>query len=372
MEHAPKIIVISGPTASGKSALALQLAAVLDGEIVNADSVQVYKDFDIGTSKPSVEELASVPHHLVSEILPTADFNVGIFFFFFYEHIRDIVARSKVPIIVGGTGLYIQSLLCGLAEIKQIKDSAKATLDTKEEAIRKEVDSEDDFRLMLFRWLCEIDSLAGEKLNWRDVARVKRAILVKLSTGQSIVEFQLSHQQNANNHNVKKYCALVLVRLPLRAELYQAINSRVEEMLRLGLVEEVEQLKTKYNLECRPFEAIGYRQVIDFLVNGNIDYSQMVEDIQRDTRRYAKRQYTWWANQPRKLGWKLWDVNSKLVEGEFAKPDFSSPDGNKNSSIVSAVKNFLSDVSYAASSSVNHSADCAEIKQKEIYYLPIS
>lgn len=295
----PSVIVVTGPTACGKSKFALALARQLGGELINADSVQVYRGFDIGSAKPPAEEMSVVPHHLFSVISPDVRFDAGAFLRMAAEMIAQVSSRGNVPVIVGGTGFYIRSLLCGLAPVEQISDEAKAALARREEEITGKGEDRAELGAGLHKWLSELDDETAGGLAPADIQRIRRALLVKLSTGQGLAALQGKHRHGENN-----FRALLIVIIPQRDRLYRAIEMRVQEMLSRGLIEEVKNLRQLYPLNSHPFGAIGYRHVNQFL-EGQIDLPEMEMLVKRDTRRFAKRQMTWWRNQPAALGWKV-------------------------------------------------------------------
>lgn len=294
-------MVITGPTGSGKSRIALTLAQRLKGEIVNADSVQVYRDFDIGSGKPSAEELSQVPHHLYSEIPPDQNFDAGLFRVLATKKIDQLVGKGALPILVGGTGLYIRSLLCGLVSMGEITEEARHALAGREKELSSITDDVKEQSRGLHDWLREIDEQTAAQVHPADLCRVRRALLVRLSTGDSLSMLQAQHR-----HSERDFRALVMAMLPKREKLYQAIDARVDRMLAEGLVAETEKLRSQYPLNSRPFAAIGYRHVGLFL-DGKLAYPEMIELLKRDTRRFAKRQMTWWRNQPEALGWERID-----------------------------------------------------------------
>lgn len=297
-DELPSIIVITGPTGGGKSRLAVSLAKRLGGEIINADSVQVYRDFDIGSCKPGREELEQVQHHLYSVIDPTAAFDAGIFRNLARDKIAELSSRGVLPFLVGGTGFYIRSLLCGLVPVGEITDRARTQLSLKEAEITGMPGDEKKETYALYEWLMSIDPDTAKLLSPSDLCRIRRALLVKLSTGKS-----LALLQNEHGHKEREYHGLVIALLPERERLYDAVNRRVDQILREGLVEETRKLRNLYPLNSRPFGAIGYRHV-NLYLDGQLDYPEMVELLKRDTRRFAKKQMTWWRNQPIALGWR--------------------------------------------------------------------
>lgn len=302
----PRVVVISGPTASGKSALAVALAKRFGGEIINADSIQGYRGFDIGSGKPTEEECRRVPHHLLSTLGPEEEFNAGDFVALAAEKITDIRQRGKLPLIVGGTGLYIRSLLCGLIEVPDESPEVKGYLMAQESEIRARCSSEQEVAREFHQWLSQLDPESASTLHPHDLQRIKRALTVTLSVGGSIRHLQQRHQ-----HQAVKYRALVIALLPERQALYRAIEKRVDEMLSKGLVEEVSGLLALCGGKeaiCKPLSSIGYQQVVAYLL-GECAFEKAVEDIKRDSKRLAKRQITWWRNQPLALGWHLLERN---------------------------------------------------------------
>lgn len=298
-DERPKIAVITGPTACGKSLCALSVARLVDAEIVNADSVQVYRGFDIGASKPSEEDLTLVPHHLYSIIEPDEPFDAGAFLRCANKVIGEILERGKLPLVVGGTGLYIRSLLCGLMPV-DIPTEVKDFFASKIEELKCSADSKEEFCIRLHGWLRELDPESAKRISQSDLQRTKRAILVCLAAKKSFAQMQVEH-----GNRERKYRALVVALLPERNDLYRAAELRAERMLEDGLIEEVKTLRKQYPLNSRAFNAIGYRHVGLFL-DGELGYPEMLELLKRDTRRFAKRQITWWRNQPNTLGWTRW------------------------------------------------------------------
>lgn len=307
-EGSPRVIVITGATACGKSSFGMQIAESLGGEILNADSVQVYRGFDIGSSKPSADDFARVPHHLYSIKNAEESFDAAQFRSAAVEKIGELSERKVVPIVVGGTGLYIKTLLCGLVEVAAIDEGTEHAVQT-QEALFLEQDAETAAERM-HQWLKELDPETAERLQPSDRQRVRRALHVYLSSGTSLLELQREHEFSRN-----EISALVLhLELP-RERLYGRINQRVEEMLAQGFVAEVESLSKKHPPASMPFRAIGYRQILQYL-RDELSLEEMRDLIQRDTRRFAKRQLTWWRNEPKKLGW---DILPRLESPELAE-----------------------------------------------------
>jgi tRNA dimethylallyltransferase len=340
-QNKPSISVVTGPTACGKSRLALALAQQLGGELINADSVQVYRDFDIGSAKPSAEEMSLVAHHLFSLVDPGTRFDAGAFLRMATQEIEKVLNREVVPVIVGGTGFYIRSLLCGLATMEEISNEAKSTLALKEEKLRSGGKEKAQIGAELHKWLRELDEESALRLPPGDLQRVRRALLVKLSTGQSITAIQGEHRHAQNN-----YHALIIAINPSRDRLYRAIEMRVQEMLSRGLIEEVKHLRQLYPLNSHPFGAIGYRHVNQFL-DGQIDRPEMEILLKRDTRRFAKRQMTWWRNQPAALGWK---VLAEMADTEV----WSDDSGIISDNLLGVIKCFQERSLTAGTGQCNH------------------
>jgi tRNA dimethylallyltransferase len=340
-QNKPSIIVVTGPTACGKSRLALALAQQLGGELINADSVQVYRDFNIGSAKPSAEEMALAAHHLFSVVDPATRFDAGAFQRMAAQEIAQVLNKEAVPVIVGGTGFYIRSLLCGLAVMEEISDEAKLILAQREQEIRRGGEEKTRIGEELHKWLRELDEESALRLHPGDLQRIRRALLVKLSTGQSITAIQGEHKHAQNN-----YHALIIVINPGRDRLYRVIEMRVQEMLSRGLIEEVKRLRQLYPLNSHPFGAIGYRHVNQFL-DGQIERSEMETLLKRDTRRFAKRQMTWWRNQPAALGWK---VLPEMADTEVWRSD----SGLISDNLLGVIKCFLERSLTAGTEQYNH------------------
>ncbi len=275
-----KMVIIQGPTASGKSELAVRLAENFSGEIINADSMQVYRGMDIGTAKPSREMQERVPHHLLGMIDPDRQFSAADFRREAEKSIRDILDRGKKVFIVGGTGLYIKALTKGLIDSpggnNKLREELKAVA-----KIRGNYE--------LYERLARVDPFTAEKLHPNDLVRIIRALEVHEMTGCPMSEFRNRHQFGDGGG----YSCLKLGITADRAELYSRIDERVEWMMENGLVEEVGGLLAKGYSPClKSMRSLGYRQICSCL-SGEISMEEAVSLIKRDTRRYAKRQMTW-------------------------------------------------------------------------------
>ena len=277
------ILCIAGPTASGKTALAVELAKDLNGEVVSCDSMQVYRRMDIGTAKPSREEMQGIPHHMIDVAEPDEDFSVSRYCAMAAPIVDDIVARGKTAIIAGGTGLYMDSLIRG-------NDFAPFPSTGVRERLEAEAD-EVGLPAMLTR-LREIDPDTADRVS--DRKRILRALEVYLETGETITE-----------HNRKtrlippKYTPLWLgLDFADRGELYRRIDKRVDIMLEMGLMEEIRSLLDSGIPEkCTAMQAIGYKEFVNAL-EGREPLSQAVEEVKKASRHYAKRQLTWFRRNP--------------------------------------------------------------------------
>ena len=277
-----EIVLLSGPTAVGKSAVGLEVARACQAEIVNGDSLQVYRYLDIGTAKPDLEERSLVPHHLFDILDPDQPFNATDFQVRADAVIAEIRSRGRLPLVVGGTGLYLRALLFGLCPMPEIDTGIRTDLESRlaregSEALHAE--------------LARHDAPMAARLAPRDRTRILRALETVLSTGKSLAHFQEQHR-----FLTPRYRFLHIFLDLEREQLYQRINQRVEIMLEQGLVDEVKGLLEKgFGEELKPLKSIGYRQVIDYLA-GRLSFDQAVADIKQATRRYAKRQLTWFRN----------------------------------------------------------------------------
>ena len=283
------IICIAGPTASGKTALAVELAKELNGEVVSCDSMQVYKRMDIGTAKPTEEEMQGIPHHMIDVAEPYEDFSVSRYCCMAAPIVDGIVARGKTAIIAGGTGLYMDSLIRGNAFAPFPSTGVR-------EKLEAQADSE-GMEEMLSR-LSSIDPEAAAKLHLSDRKRIIRALEVYLETGQTITEHNRKTQQIP-----PKYSPLWLgLDFADRAELYCRIDRRVDMMLEMGLISEIQGLLASgIPPRCTAMQAIGYKEFVAAL-HGEETIAQAAEEVKKSSRHYAKRPLTWFRRNP-KLHW---------------------------------------------------------------------
>ena len=269
-----RVIVICGPTASGKTSLGIKLANAINGEIISADSMQIYKDMDIGTAKPTKEEQAEAIHHLIDFVSPDKRYTVSDFKIDAEEKIKDIIARGKTPIIVGGTGLYVNSLIYNI----EYKDEEY------DEEYRKSLDSLSIEEL--YEKALEIDKEATLKVASTDRKRLSRILEIYHKTGKTKTE------QELDSRKPLKYDYKVFVLNWDREKLYERINLRVDLMIKDGLVEEVKELLKKYKEFPTAMQGLGYKEVKEYL-EGTLTEEEMIEKIKQESRHYAKRQVTW-------------------------------------------------------------------------------
>ena len=291
------LLTITGPTGSGKSSSALDLAQHFSAEIVNADSVQMYRGFEIGASQPTAADKQRCVHHLYGVLDPRQRSDVAEFIQLADDVVDELHRQQTIALLVGGSGMYVRSLFHGLAEIPDVPQELVLQKQLELSAIEKESDSRDDYFARVETLLKERDLRAAQLLHPSDTQRIVRALAVLEYTGKSLIEFQQEHAQGD-----KRFGGIVVYIEPDRQELYRRIDQRVLDMWKQGLVEEVQKLLSEYGDLAHAMGSIGYRHVCNFL-KGEWSQEQAVELMQRDTRRFAKRQMTWWRNQPEKLSW---------------------------------------------------------------------
>lgn len=279
-------IIILGPTASGKTDISINLAKQLNSEIINADCMQIYKELDIGTAKASIEEQDGIKHHLLDFVEPTKEFSVSEYRDLALPIIENLIKENKVPIIVGGTGFYVQSLLLDNNYGNSFK-SEELRLQLKNLASEKG-------NMEVYNILKDIDPESAETIHPNDLKRVIRAIEIFKLSGHKKSELKRTMQTNMQN-SIKP---LIIVLNRNRDELYNRINLRVDLMIKSGLADEVKNLVSKYNLtiDNQCMQGIGYKEILDY-INNIVDIDTAIENIKINTRHYAKRQLTWFRNQ---------------------------------------------------------------------------
>ncbi|MFJ8352970.1 tRNA (adenosine(37)-N6)-dimethylallyltransferase MiaA [Bacillus paramycoides] len=277
-----KVAVIIGPTAVGKTKLSIDLAKALDGEIISGDSMQIYRTMDIGTAKVTTDEMDGIPHYMIDIKNPEDSFSVAEFQERVRKYIREITERGKLPIIVGGTGLYIQSVLFDYQFTDEAGDAIyreqmeKLALERGVEYVHKK--------------LQEVDPESAERIHANNVRRVIRALEIFHTTGEKMSN-QLEKQENELLYDVS------LIGLTMDREmLYDRINLRVDLMVEQGLLEEVKGLHERGVRECQSIQAIGYKEIYDYFEN-RVSLEEAVSQLKTNSRRYAKRQLTWFRNK---------------------------------------------------------------------------
>jgi len=297
------LVIINGPTATGKTQLAIELALDLGGEIISADSLQVYRYLDIGTAKPTREERNIVKHHLLDVVNPDEEFNAAVFAGQARIIIENLAQQKKQTIIVGGTGLYIRTLLRGIIETPEVDEDIRNYYRRLGELKGKSY---------LYSLLQRQDEEAALKINPNDSVRIIRALEVWEQTGESIAQLQKRHSFGGSN-----YTALKIGLQMERAELKRRISARTEKMIADGLLSEVKSLLDRgYTENLKPLRSLGYRQIIDFL-KGRQDWEETVQLIKRDTWHYAKRQFTWFSAD-KEIAWYPQTSRSAIVDNVYS------------------------------------------------------
>lgn len=275
----PKVIVICGPTASGKTALSIELAKKINGEIISSDSMQIYKYMDIGTAKPSKEEMQGIKHYLLDFVEPNQRYSVAEFKKDAEKAIEKILAKGKTPIVVGGTGLYVDSLIYGI-EYQDIKIDEKYRQELDERVKKEGLEK-------LYEEAQKIDPQAMRKISKNDQKRILRVLEIYKATGKNKTEQEIESRKNGVKYDYKVFAINIE-----RDVLYEKINKRVDIMIEKGLIQEVEQLLKKYNEFPTAMQGLGYKEVVEHL-QGITSKEEMIEKLKMETRRYAKRQITW-------------------------------------------------------------------------------
>jgi tRNA dimethylallyltransferase len=304
----PDLLVIVGPTAVGKTALSLKLAKEFTGEIISGDSMQVYKEMDIGTAKATAQERREIPHHMIDLIYPDTSFSVQEFQQLAERAIWDVYQRGHLPMLVGGTGLYVQSITHGYHMPKVSENRAYRS-----ELINL---AEREGNMVLYQRLQEVDSETASRLHPNDRRRIIRALEVYHETGK---RFSDQKKRKTSPYN------LLWIGLTMpRDLLYDRINQRVDQMIEQGLIQEVKQLKEKgYHDGLTSIQAIGYKEIISYL-DGDITLEEAIESIKRGTRKFAKRQLSWFRRIP-EIHWfdvmqnPVYTEIQQLVAGKFPR-----------------------------------------------------
>jgi tRNA dimethylallyltransferase len=280
----PRVVVLTGPTGVGKSRLAIELAETFGGEIISADSMQVYRYMDIGTAKPTHADQIRVPHHLIDLVTPDEPFHAGLYRTLGRQTVDRLVHEGKHVWVVGGAGLYIKTLIQGLFTSPKIDPSVRERLH--EEAQEKGGST-------LYQRLQEVDPETGSRLHRHDLYRIIRALEVFESTGAPISFFHKQH-----SFGERPYLTLKIGLETDREALYRRIEERVDQMVERGLLREVKGLmEMGYGPQLKPMQSMGYKQMAQF-VSGETGWEETVSQIKRETRRYAKRQWTWFKADP--------------------------------------------------------------------------
>lgn len=305
----PKILVIVGPTASGKTRMAVELAQRHNGEVISADSMQIYRTMDIGTAKPTKEEMGGIPHHMIDVADPEEDFSVARYVEMAAQCVDDVLARGKLPIVAGGTGLYIDSLLSGRTFAPFSPDSA----------LRGELERElaEKGGQAMLEALAQVDPEAAQRLHPNDHKRIIRALEVYRSTGKTIT------QHNRETRAIPpRYDALTIgLAFQDRQAMWRRIDQRVDEMVAAGLEDEVRRLLTSgISPKCTAMQAIGYKEFTQAL-SGEMTWQEAADVVKLRSRQYAKRQLTWFGRNPN-TRWVRWDDPPEFEQGRRASTEY--------------------------------------------------
>lgn len=275
----PEVIVIAGPTASGKTALSIELAKKINGEIISADSMQIYKDMNIGTAKVTKDEMQGIKHYVLDFLSPEERYTVSNFKKDAEEAIEEILLKGKSPIICGGTGLYIDSLVYGIEyqDMEFDEDYRNSLMKKAEENGLEE----------LYNEALRIDKEATLKISSNDKKRIVRVLEIYHATGKTKTELEVLSRSKGVKYDYKVFAIDMD-----REKLYERINRRVDIMIEQGLVDEVKNILQKYSKFPTAMQGLGYKEVVEYL-EGKISYDEMIEKIKQESRHYAKRQLTW-------------------------------------------------------------------------------
>lgn len=300
----PIVYVIGGPTASGKSKLAVELAKKVNGEIISADSMQIYKEMNIGTAKVNKEEMQGVQHYLVDFVSPDERYSVSNFKKDAEKAIEKILEKGKTPIVVGGTGLYIDSLIYGI-EFQNEEVDLEYREKLNKIADEKGLES-------LYKKAQEIDPEAMKKISINDRKRIIRVLEIYHKTGKTKTEQELQSRKNEVKYEYKVFAITMN-----REKLYERIEKRIDFMIEQGLIEEVKQILEKYHTFPTAMQGLGYKEVVEYL-EGSCTKEEMIEKIKKETRHYAKRQLTWFRKNKEIIwldGEKSTDENVSIILG---------------------------------------------------------
>ena len=275
----PTVVVIGGPTASGKSKLGIELAKQINGEIISADSMQIYKDMNIGTAKVTLNEMEGIKHYMIDFLSPEERYSVSDYKKTAEKYIETIIKNGKTPIIVGGTGLYIDSLIYGIEFSKEEFD----------EQYREELNKIADNGNLdkLYEAALKIDPIAMQKISPNDKKRIIRVLEIYNKTGKTKTEQDIKSRKNEVKYDYKVFAIDIK-----REVLYDRINKRVDVMIDKGLIEEVKEILKKYKTFPTAMQGLGYKEVVEY-IEGNISKTEMIDKIKQKSRNYAKRQLTW-------------------------------------------------------------------------------
>ena len=284
----PKVIVIVGPTASGKTALSIELAKKINGEIVSCDSMQIYKDMDIGSAKPTVEEMQGIKHYMLDFVSPAQRYSVAEYKKDAEAAIEEILKKGKNPIVVGGTGLYADSLIYGI-EYNEVE------FDEEYRNKLENIANTEEGLNSLYNKTKEIDKIAMEKISSNDKKRIIRVLEIFHSTGKTKTELEIESRKNEVKYDYNVFAINIE-----RSVLYDRINKRVDIMLENGLIGEVKSLFEKYKTFPTAMQGLGYKETKEYLEN-KITKEEMIDKIKQETRRYAKRQLTWFRKKKKTI-----------------------------------------------------------------------
>ena len=292
------ILVIAGPTATGKTRASLELAARFDGELIGADSVQVYRGFDIGSAKPTREELGGVTHHLIDVVDPDEDIDAAAYATLADRAIEETISRGRLPIVVGGTGLWLRALLRGLVDVPPVDPEVRDRLESAVEV---------EGAPALHARLAEVDPMTAETVHPNDALRITRALEVYEQTGTPLGALRAAHALGD-----PRYRSVFVVLDTERDEHTRIIEERVHSMLEAGWIDEVRALREAWGDDVRPFGSVGYREVLAHVRDG-VSLDETIRLIRKSTRTYARRQRTWFKSDP---SVSYWTDRDTLLEDE--------------------------------------------------------